>query len=91
MGRRFKFALRQRDTGDHFAPAMEGFHRFEEFLAPIKNSCAGWAAHFVARERQEITADLAHVERLVARALRGVDERDRSYTSWPENIGLRRD
>ena len=80
MGRRFKFALRQRDTGDHFAPAMEGFHRLKEFLAPIKDPCAGWAAHFVARERQEITADLAHVEGLMARALRGIDERGRSDT-----------
>src|SRR6478672_195125 len=80
MGRSLKFALRQGDTGDHFAPAVEGLHRFKDFPAPVKNSRTGGAAHFVARERQEITADLADIERLVAGALCRVDERDRSDT-----------
>ena len=83
MRRRFKFALRQRDTGDHFATAMKGLHRLEDFLASIKHPCAGGAAHLVARKRQEIAVDLADVERPVARALRGIDERDRSHRPSP--------
>jgi hypothetical protein len=47
MGRRFEFTLRQRDTRDHLAAAVEGFHRFEQFLAPVKNPCAGGPAHLV--------------------------------------------
>ncbi|CAB4346583.1 unannotated protein [freshwater metagenome] len=42
------------NIANHFAATEERRHCFEEFLATVKNADAGWAAHLVAGEGNEV-------------------------------------
>ena len=75
VGGGLEFAVGEADAGNHFAPAVEGFHGREDVPSAPKDADPGRAAHFVAGERQKIAAEFAHVEREVAGALRRINQR----------------
>src|SRR5579862_4098154 len=79
--RMFPGALLETHVEDHFAATLKRWHRFKDFLPSVQNSNAGRPAHFVPRQRQEITADLLHVEVAMAGALGRIDERRNSKLS----------
>ncbi len=59
---------------DHFPAALIRRHVCEHFLAAVQDPDAGRPAHFVAREGQEVAADLLDIHRAMPGALRGVHQ-----------------
>ena len=83
---------RQPDLANHFAPAQERRHRFEQL--PLRPQCAdaGGAEHLVSGERHEIGADRPDVDRKVGHALRRIDQHPRSrLVRHPGEVGDRID
>src|SRR5690349_24982874 len=58
---------------DHLTAALVRRHRFEDLRPAIKDADAGGTAHFVAREGEEVTPDLLHVNGPMTRALGTID------------------
>ena len=71
-------ALLERDADDHLSAAMPGRNLLENFRAAVKRTDAGWGAHFVSGESEEIATEFLDIERHVTCALRGIDERERA-------------
>src|SRR5216684_4365476 len=74
MRRLLECALFERDTYDHFASAVPGWHRIQNLRAPIERTDASWSAHLMSGKRKEIAVKLLHIERHVPTALRSVHE-----------------
>ena len=64
------------DRDDHAAAGFIGGELIEERAATVKDADAGGAAHFVAREDEEVTAERLDVDGGVADGLGGVDQGD---------------
>ena len=74
----FPRALMIIDGENHLAAALIRRGFFEPFAPAIQNPKAGRTAHFMRGEREEIAADLLHVDGAMARTLRRIDECDDS-------------
>ena len=76
VGRFFERAFFQSDADDHFAAAVPGRHRFQNFGAAVERADPGRSTHLVAGEGQEIAAQLLDIDRQMSGALRRIDQRD---------------
>ena len=79
MRRFLKGALFKSDADDHFATAVPRRDGIENLRTRVKHADSGRSTHFVSGERQEIAAQVAHIDWHVSRALRRVHKRKRAY------------
>ena len=64
------------DREDHVAAAFEGGHFFEEFGFGVERADAGWAAHFMGGDGQEIAVEILDIDAQVRPGLSGVEHDD---------------
>ena len=60
---------------DHLAAAVPGRHCVQQLGAAVEGASSSGSAHFVAGEGEEIAAEFLDIDRHVARALGGIDQR----------------
>ena len=63
---------------DHVAAAHERVHLLEQLAATVEDAGAGGPQHLVPAERIEVASERAHVDALVRRALRPIDQHGRA-------------
>src|SRR2546430_12476774 len=79
MRRFLECALFERDAYDHFTATVPRWHRIQDLRASVERTDTGRCTHFVSGKREEIAAQLLHIERHMPDALRRVDQRQRAY------------
>ena len=73
----------ERDGADHLAAEVERLHLLEQLALAPQRADAARAAQLVRREREEVAAERLHVDVLVRRGLRCVDDHDRALLVRP--------
>ncbi len=88
MRRSLKSAFLECDADNHFAAAVPGRQRFQDFGSTVERAAAGRTTHFVTGESEKIATQLLHIERQMPGTLRGIDQGKRAdRVRLPAKIG----
>ena len=79
MRRLLEHAPLEGDAHDHFAAPVPRRHGIENLSAPIEDTDPSRSTHLMSREREEITAQFAHIDWHMPRALRRIHQCERAY------------